>query len=456
MKYKEFTCYGRSSCENGNIVSRQQGNTDNIVLLYIMVFDVLNGIGNSCVIYSILVSEVNRKNFKNSFLLALAIADVLFCLQYPTYILVSVIYPKVLPQDEIFCPVMQFLSFTLGSAGIMAITALSLDRYLALKYPFFHRHNQQPRVAFLVNLLVYIYLLAWSCPWLIKEECVECFEFPPAITISKAYSFSLSLLVFVIPGVILAFANVYVFLLARKRYSIRANDTKQTAKLNRVSDAQRHQALEVNRLPESSREKLNSESIQVILVGTLTGVPDDIRYKNTSSFQDKAHKQSVTGNVRLTREMSSDDSSDLSKLKAAGFENRVLFQKIGRRRRDADTTITADQQKSADIEEHISVGNRINEVKRNSKTAKQLKPQQMQKESKMAMMTVALVISFFITFLPFAVSRLVSVFAEKRLPPTIFLYIAAWTTFKSVINPYIVLAARDDIREIVLRRQQGP
>ena len=74
----------------------------------------------------------------------------------------------------------------------------------------------------------------------------------------------------------------------------------------------------------------------------------------------------------------------------------------------------------------------------------------------MAMMTVALVISFFITFLPYTCCRLVSVFAEMTLSPTVFLYTTAWTTFNSVINPYIVLATRDEIREFVLRRRQGP
>ena len=106
-------------------------------------------IGNSCVIYSILISKGNRKSIKNSYVLALSIANVLYYLLNPSYMLIGISDPKVEPPDEIFCRIILFLSFTLASAGIMAITALSLDQYLALKYPFLHRRYQEPRAAFL-------------------------------------------------------------------------------------------------------------------------------------------------------------------------------------------------------------------------------------------------------------------------------------------------------------------
>ena len=72
-----------------------------------------------------------EKIFKKSYVLALCIAAVLYCLLSPFYLFVCISNPKVDLLD-LFCRIMTFFSFTLGSAGIMALTALSLDRYLAL------------------------------------------------------------------------------------------------------------------------------------------------------------------------------------------------------------------------------------------------------------------------------------------------------------------------------------
>ena len=382
----------------------------------IIIFGV---IGNSCVIYSILISKVNRKNFKNYYVLALSIADVLYCLLNPSYMLIGISNPKVKPPDEIFCRIMSFISFTLGSAGIMAITALSLDRYIALKYPFLHRRYQEPRVAFLVNLVVYMYPLAWYFPLLVIEGWVACSEFSPAVgNVSRVYSFSSFFLLVVVPGVTLTFTNVYVFISARKRYSVRKN----RGKLNRVFPP-----LEVNQVSESSRKKSNSET----RMNTLT---------DTVSSEDTIHNQSAM----VTIGIDPNDSSNHRTLKVTGFESQALSQK-----KDfiADAT---DQKKPTNIEKHVSVGNR---VKRNSKTEKQLKEQGMQREWKMVLMTVTLVVAFFITFLPFAVSRSVSISAGIRLSPAVVHYTTAWSTFNSVINPYIVLATRDDIRKVVLGRE---
>ena len=317
-----------------------------ILTIWFSVIMVIGIIGNLCVICSILASKVNRKNMKNSYVLTLSIADALFCSLNPSYFLIGVNDPKIQLQDEIFCRIMSFLCFSLGTADIMAITALSLDRYLALKYPFFHRRYQEPWVIFLVNFVVYMYPLAWYCPVLVKEGWVQCFQFSPTIIADKkswqAYSFSLSLLVFVFPGVILAVTNVYVFVFARKRYFIRKNYTKQTPKPNRISDTYgTYDALEINQLPESSRKKVSSKSRMT----TLT---------DTSSFKDTVHMQSVT----ITRELNPDEIFSLPKLQVAGFGNRALFQKIGHHQ-DACTTITADQQKLTDIEERFSVVNKI-------------------------------------------------------------------------------------------------
>ena len=108
-----------------------------LIMLYslIMIFGVS---GNSRVLYSLIVSKTNRKSIQNFYILALPFANNLYCLIYPAYVLPSLIGPRMRIEDVVFCRFMTFLSYTLAAAGLMAITALSLDRFIAIKYSFLH------------------------------------------------------------------------------------------------------------------------------------------------------------------------------------------------------------------------------------------------------------------------------------------------------------------------------
>ena len=69
----------------------------------------------------------------------------------------------------------------------------------------------------------------------------------------------------------------------------------------------------------------------------------------------------------------------------------------------------------------------------------QLKHEKTRKDWKIAMMTVAVVMIFFITWLPFIVFCTVSIFNKNSLSLSVYLCTSALTTFSSLINSYIVL-----------------
>ena len=69
---------------------------------------------------------------------------------------------------------------------------------------------------------------------------------------------------------------------------------------------------------------------------------------------------------------------------------------------------------------------------------KQLQQQKIPKDWKIAIMTIALVIGVFITWLPFAVSRTVALINRKDPSSDVDYYAAALTTGNSVINSYLV------------------
>ena len=134
--------------------------------------------GNLYVIYSLVSAKAIQKRSQNSYLLSLAMADFLFCSVYSPYILSSLIDPQTTTKYETSCKIMPFLNYYLSVVGIIAITALSLDRYFAIRYPFRYQRHANTRVIYLVNLFIYLYPLACFCPLIVAKEWVKCYRKP--------------------------------------------------------------------------------------------------------------------------------------------------------------------------------------------------------------------------------------------------------------------------------------
>ena len=409
---------------------------------FVMVFGIS---GNSCVIYSLVFSKANRKNIHNSYLLALSIADILYSLMYPSHMLPGLSNPELNDRDEVFCKIMTFLTYDVACAGLLAITVLSLDRYFAIRYPLVHHWRKGSRVTLFVILLVYISPLACFCPLLAAEEWVECSEASGGVNwhkIPMAYVCSLVFLLFIVPGVILAVTNVYVYIFTRKRH---LNCHRQPLQMMKMS---RSQFVKQNQVSDENRMHLAHEENAV-----LGGSRNNLCNESGSNSSTNVHScENVMHNQNADVAAHTHDSTDILKFRTTGFENRVSLQSI-RCHRDPNTAIASEHLKFASLEQHSSAGYRIHERSLEA-SRKQLKERRMQKDMKIAMMTVALVVSFFITWLPFLVCRLVCFFNKISLGPTTRFYTAAFTAVNSVINPYLILATRKDIREVLLRRQQ--
>ena len=112
--------------------------------------------------------------------------------------------------------------------------------------------------------------------------------------------------------------------------------------------------------------------------------------------------------------------------------------------------------KSKDTAECSKVEDTYRDVQKNSRSlTKQLKKQKVHQDWKLAIMTVALVIGFFITWLPFIISRLGAVFSNSDPSYDVDYHAAALTTVNSVINRYLVLGTGKDIRRFILKRMKS-
>ena len=351
-------------------------------ICYVLI--IVSGLGgNFCVVISILSSRKNRIKIQNIFLLSLSLSDLLFCATFPPYILSSLIDSTLHLKNNTVCKGMVFMNYSLALIGLFAITALSLDRYVAIKYPFFYQRYINKFGIYCINVIVWMEPVIFTFPLLAKKNwAIYIGEpgIPSGVIFSSvppAYSISIAIMCLLLPGMILIVTNIYVFRIAKK----------QNAKIHNIHG--------------KCREHHN--------LGSEDGIAENRHslhgYMETSSNRKCLN---LSGNVLKSR-------SSYESLPSVGS---VSVTKVHNRARLARRT------------EHR------------------------QRDWKSAVMTLALVIGFFITWLPFVVSRGIATFTRTRLSFSLEVYTATFTSVNSVSNPYLILATRKDLRNALHKRIQ--
>ena len=446
------------------------GNRVVLMTLY-SVMVVFGTFGNSCVLFSLISSKANRRKIQNIYVWTLSTVDILYCLIYPPYILLSLIDPKITIQHEMSCKIMIVLSYTLSMAGLIAITTLSLDRYFAVRYPFAYHGYTQSHSIFLVSLLVYIYPFACFCPLLAAKDWAQCIGelgIPSGVIWQKlpvTYVCFIALLGFIVPGVVLIFTNIYVFVIARKQYT-----KSQKSQVQKVSVSSFQTTFEAN---------IGSCVMYSNHMAQDPTEVSNIKHK-TSISKSKIVDINGTISVEKTPPKKDTHTSIIHCKESTGISNKITNGAI--KVLNASESIHRIESKTSACVETFSVGNVVcsqegdvsdiynnvftdggEQSSRSStlreeqdfrKAKKHVKQRKMQQDRKMALMTFSLVIGFFITWLPFSVSRLSAVFNKSSPASKLDLYAAAFTTVNSVINPYLVIATRKDIRQVFLRKKK--
>ncbi|XP_059180970.1 galanin receptor 2a [Centropristis striata] len=126
---------------------------------------VLGAVGNSLVLAVLFRNGQMNSKTTNLFILNLGLADlsfIVFCvpLQATIYTLDQWLFGPVL------CKVLHFIIFLTMYASIFTLTAVSLDRYLAICYPLRSREMRTPRNALASIGLVWALALVFSAPYL--------------------------------------------------------------------------------------------------------------------------------------------------------------------------------------------------------------------------------------------------------------------------------------------------
>ncbi|XP_020794520.1 somatostatin receptor type 5-like [Boleophthalmus pectinirostris] len=166
-----------NSSQNNNQSHFESGMSDTVTTLatavvFIIVF-IVGLLGNSLVIY-VVVRYAKMKTVTNLYILNLALADELYILGIPFLTTQNVLYYW--PYGEFLCKIYMTADIMSQFTSTFCLTVMSIDRYLAVVHPMRSVRWRKPKVAKILNAMMWVVSFLIALPVTICSNVQENFN----------------------------------------------------------------------------------------------------------------------------------------------------------------------------------------------------------------------------------------------------------------------------------------
>lgn len=211
-----------------NLYTANKFSTVVLLSLYVPIF-IIGLIGNILIILSVTAERVRKSNLY--FLVNLALADLaVTVLCIPTS--VGTLVYKLWVYGRFLCKFTAFIQGVAVAVSTFSMTAMSIDRYIALKHPAASHNTTSPRQSFIVVVLIWIVAAIFMAPLIyIRDiDTIDQLPFlrPLPYCIEKwrdqkdrqMYALILLCVVFIVPAltITICYGNVGIALCKTKMY----------------------------------------------------------------------------------------------------------------------------------------------------------------------------------------------------------------------------------------------
>ena len=542
--------------------------TDTIIVCVIyIVFGIIGLIGNISVLLAISTSRTHRQQFSGLFVLNLAIADFLVCLFNTPYYVLSLLWDHGLDHGKNFdqskynsiCKLPMFLNYFTGTLRILSLAAMSIDRFIAINYPYFYARHCVYDTSKKTWLLSFGYLWTQAfvliLPAMISNNIIVFFGSNGRLCgicwtgdMSFVYFMSQIILNFIIPSIIIVFTNCKVFWVAKKQIAKHRFGNESSSRRRRIFKRFRKRFSLITRMSKSSTSsnRLTSitcssfviseyndrprGSLPVVQVSSNNPAQDQKRLsipaRQLGVYQKTTRSASLAADFLKTRteiiteppkripimQNSSEDRKTVSILerRRSGRTEKASSSNLSKQQRRPSILQIEDPEKieriqtprpfdfitsnsynnssnnnnNIDDEEYNNLSpvgtvfqceddpaqNAIPNERKLNLIAKDLEIPSpvhlMQKREKamissktktartstsfeIALSTLSLVVCYFMSYLPFIISRLLVSTSDSEMSLQVIAYTTLLTTMDSAVNPYIVLKTRREFRRII-------
>ena len=432
----------------------------------------------------LICSKEHRKRVSSLYLLSLLSMQILACFSEAPYYFFSLVLKLPSPPQEQYraaCRVSMFATYTIAALKLLALTIMSLDRYLAIVFPFvYERFVSISRVIICIGLNWVISLLCFS-PLLIMKSWTTyegTFGYACGIDFHKTSGVYIVLIgVFLVatPLCLMLLANTKVYMTAR-RQNLRVQNERRKASGKTIGETfTRYQESELMHCKKEKGKTIFKKTISLEPLSAIGSGLNDREEENKAKCHSLNHLSQDYGatDERLkARELGAADGTELK-------EEAVDAKAINVAQPKSDFAFSGKKKQSSILEgkKVFTIGNSRSKKQMKSakhfdmvsssenttttKKSKQTVLLNCQKEKKeqvshsnrsttswnIISSTLLLVLVFFITYFPFLVTRfLETFFSSIKLGDEAFTYTALITTTGNLVNPAIVLGTRRKLK----------
>ena len=472
-------------------------------------------IGNACLLYAILSKKKHRKAVSNTYLVTLAITDLLASIIIAPYNLLSLNLPEysasLAEKYSDPCKAGNFFVYAIGINRILALTLMSLDRYFAILHPFLYQRFINHRRAVAMNLFIAAQSCVTNLPMALIPGWTN-YDGKPGAPCGFLWDGKLLYLVpyavlnFCIPLTVLVFSNTKVFVVARKqrRQILSMQRREQCSKKGGafgIPSSVTHFPATAVESPEENKVDLPQNSCYLDAKSTQKSlnmphaeskfasknpekIPEAIVSGN-SSFpiaNDLVKKGDIleggfqTANETETEPRKLGDVSEIKHRTSLLLHSQNLFSSSvenGGSRNFANSSIVCPSAapttchlkeiKESKIENNVTdmcinfdkdEKQNLSNVQDNAneKVGKTQKPMMHAQDIIITFSTIVIVIIFFTSWLPFAISRIIFVLDRRLFSWHTVVWTATLTLVSAAGNPLIVLGTRRDLRKTIKKR----
>ena len=477
-------------------------------------------IGNACLLYAILSKKKHRELVSNTYLITLAITDLLASVIIGPYNLLSLNLPEysacLAEKYSEPCKAGNFFVYTIGINRILALTLMSLDRYFAILHPFLYQRFINRRRAVAMNVFIVFQSCVTNLPMSLIPGWVN-YDGKPGAPCGFLWDRKLPYLVpyailnFCIPLTVLVFSNTKVFFVARKqRRQILSMQRKEqcsnsggafgipSSVTNFPAAAVESPEENENDLTKNScfldvksaqkpqnmphiKSKFDSkypEKVSETIVRGKSSFPN-AKCQNSKNFHSLVEGDLLEDSFQLENEIKPKELGNASEIKnrtslslkkqnlvSGNFENddsRSFANTSTACSSATTTTCHLNEIKESKNENNVEdfcilsnkdgKGNLCNVQKNTSEKARKAqKPMIHAQDIIITFSTIVIVILFFTSWLPFAISRIIFVIDRRLFSWHTVVWTATLTLVSAAGNPLIVLGTRRDLRKTIKKR----
>ena len=432
----------------------------NIIAVLYALFGIIGLLGNVSVVIIICTSRTYRRSFSSLFLVNLAIADSLVCLTATPYYVVSHAMKVQIHDDHdpftsehnSICKLPMFLNFFTASLRALSLTVMSSDRYIAINHPYFYAHHCAFEVGRTRGIFVMIYVWLQSfvtiIPPLADGSLVVVVFYGSngrlcGIVWSRSNFVFYAIIMamnFLLPAIIILFTNCKVFWLARNHVVREKIKKRHVGKSYGITSL----APSIHSFDKIRRRILKRCARVSIQVITSKEEKSPITSRRTNNSA--ATTTTATSNLRISRT----DNSEQRKLSGPAKMLDPEWSSINSTPNAPNTPMKSIFRR----ENNITSSNDIEKSRPSStrKTDQNKASGRTSSEWEVALSTLALVIFYFISYLPFLITRLVEANSKGTISIELVGYTTLLTTVGSSINPLIVFKTRKEYKRILKQK----